>query len=337
MARDSSTSLCCPICYESLVETAVGDSRSNVFASAEHVQDSNPSIQSALASSSSSTMVSSSVCLEGCGHKFCKNCIKGWFLHIEKIENSKIDPSRFISRFWPTPAEAAQRQQQQQAQQERSTGSNAISNDDDVEEGNHRISPTCPHCRHKVTHADVQNVLGRDLQYITSDNDVNELDYLGILTARLDNEAEQEELTMAYLEQEDSQQCPDCRMWIIRSDGCDFLMCLCGCRFCWCCGERGCCYGGPAQFYDNKLRQHEAGDGLVWDSDDDEWLEYVSECIPLFVEREGYYLEYWEGYTCEYDEYTGEFAQILDRSIIPLFGGKVNEYDVNWYKIWCEQ
>ena len=30
--------------------------------------------------------------------------------------------------------------------------------------------------------------------------------------------------------------CPSCKMWVDKSAGCDAMVCVCGCTFCWKCG-----------------------------------------------------------------------------------------------------
>jgi hypothetical protein len=31
--------------------------------------------------------------------------------------------------------------------------------------------------------------------------------------------------------------CPSCKMWVDKNQGCDAMVCVCGCTFCWRCGE----------------------------------------------------------------------------------------------------
>jgi hypothetical protein len=31
--------------------------------------------------------------------------------------------------------------------------------------------------------------------------------------------------------------CPQCKMWVDKKSGCDAMVCVCGCTFCWRCGE----------------------------------------------------------------------------------------------------
>jgi hypothetical protein len=37
-------------------------------------------------------------------------------------------------------------------------------------------------------------------------------------------------------------QCPKCKRWIEKNQGCDHMTCKCGCEFCYRCGKKGCNY-----------------------------------------------------------------------------------------------
>jgi hypothetical protein len=82
-----------------------------------------------------------------------------------------------------------------------------------------------------------------------------------------DDEASMDEFTRTYLEEEDVRKCPGCGAWIVKEDGCNNMMCRCGCRFCFCCGDLICCFGGGT-FYDNVLG---------CDEEDEEDVSYHSE------------------------------------------------------------
>jgi hypothetical protein len=112
------------------------------------------------------------------------------------------------------------------------------------------------------------------------------------------DETEPDEFILAYMEAVEARQCPDCKLWVVKEDGCDAIMCRCGCRFCYCCGERG-THGGN-RFYNNFADIEEDRDfdwnpeeescaGEVWpllDSGDwwDQWFppieEYEDDCYP---------------------------------------------------------
>ena len=97
----------------------------------------------------------------------------------------------------------------------------------------------------------------------------------------------------------------------------------------------------PRQFYDNILQQEEDGDGFIWDSDDEEWLEYVyhpEKVYALFTpDGQSYYKDYWDGYGYYWNYYTNcyEKGEKAEKKIVPFFGGSPDDYDETWYEIWC--
>ena len=106
--------------------------------------------------------------------------------------------------------------------------------------------PTCPTCRNPVpvNHADVHLLLGRSFEPSGRQND-------------LSSNEEIDELTQQWLSTE-ARQCQACGSWVVKSDGCDKMQCICGYRFCFQCGMQGAtCTCTPPNhiFWDNILQQ----------------------------------------------------------------------------------
>ena len=338
MTTDHSESrLRCPICYDVLDDGETGQQQATSATSekTKTQEFENGDIEFPSISATSSPISTSSnifsFSLKRCGHIFCKKCIEEWFLHIEKSERGKTI-FRCSQALLPPPP--LPRQDEQSTPH---TNITATNDNDDL------ILPKCPQCRLPVTSSDVRSVLGRNIEAVKVE-DMSEAEYLGILTARLMEESELEAFTLATLQQEDARQCPECHMWIIRDDGCDAMMCLCGCRFCFCCGKKGSCSTERSLFYDNILQQEEEGDGFLWDSDDEEWLEYVyrpahtAKVYALFMpDGQWHYKDYWDGYGYywNYSANCYEKGEKADMNIIPFFGGSPDDYDQTWYQIWC--
>jgi hypothetical protein len=150
-----------------------------------------------------------------------------------------------------------------------------------------------------------------------------------------DNDIEIDEFTLAYLEEQGAKMCPDCGVWIVREDGCNNVMCRCGCRFCFCCGRKGTCTGGT--FYNN-VEQSEEGRSFNWDPD----CESVAGVWPLFVDyidNEEYWYDNWFPLDIleEYEETqlyplfeTPVQEEYESREIDPLFEGRwLDELDPN--------
>ena len=79
---------------------------------------------------------------------------------------------------------------------------------------------SCPQCRCPVLQADIVSVLGRPLMISGGQRDDCE-------------EVEIDEFTRVYLEEleelGEARQCPACRIWISKEEGCDNMKCRCGC------------------------------------------------------------------------------------------------------------
>jgi hypothetical protein len=150
--------------------------------------------------------------------------------------------------------------------------------------------PTCPECRLGVHESDIGKVLIRPLVWWRNDDELEEQEEATLSTGISQDEDEEsssmDEFTRAYLEQEDVKQCPGCGAWIIKEDGCNNMMCRCGCRFCFCCGNVPNCLGSNfvgGTFYDNVLGCEEDEENLSsYGNDDAEqfpYNEYILETI----------------------------------------------------------
>jgi hypothetical protein len=148
-------------------------------------------------------------------------------------------------------------------------------------------------------------------------------DFIGILTATnlpYEDDADGVDFTMTYLQENNARQCPGCKLWIIRDGGCENVMCRCGCRFCFCCGEKNNCTGLP--FYNNSARGEEYDVFMynvsrrTWEIEEVDDLTIEEEyLIPLFVGHH-YWYEIIEPFTDE------------EVDVVPLFGGSF------WYQVW---
>jgi hypothetical protein len=137
---------------------------------------------------------------------------------------------------------------------------------------------------------------------------------------RSENDTEIDEFTLVYLREQGARQCPDCGVWIMLEEGCDNVMCRCGCRFCYCCGQKGTCSGGT--FYNNIVEDEEER-SYDWDPD----CESVSPAWPLFLddmENEEFWYEHW----FVFEEMNSE--EFVYYELEPLFeGGWFDEEERN--------
>ena len=62
-------------------------------------------------------------------------------------------------------------------------------------------------------------------------------DYAGHLNATLQDEGGKE--LQKWL-RKNARPCPQCHVIVSRSQGCDEMGCVCGCRFCYKCGRKSC-------------------------------------------------------------------------------------------------
>ena len=89
-------------------------------------------------------------------------------------------------------------------------------------------------------------------------------------------------------------------------------MCRCGCRFCYCCGQKGACGGGP--FYNN-FADYEEDEEFDWDPDTE---SVAGDVRPLFQSLLGeYWWDVWFPPTVEYEDY----------DISPMFSSHWYEYE----------
>lgn len=119
-----------------------------------------------------------------------------------------------------------------------------------VEATGRETLPLCPFCRVEMSNKDVFSILGRPFQPRLVTNTPQETD------------EDVDELTLQLLEEE-TRQCPSCGARIQKIEGgCDLMECLCGCRFCYGCGQQGAqCSCTPSHhcFWDNVLDRQSIG------------------------------------------------------------------------------
>ena len=173
---------------------------------------------------------------------------------------------------------------------------------------------TCPECRAIVNDEDIVSVLDRPLRHVVSDVESEE-DH-----PEQDRYDEMDEFTLAYLESQAARKCPDCGIWIIRGEGCESVMCRCGCRFCFCCGNRGNCSGST--FFNNIILEEEEYE-YDWDPETE---SVAGMLVPLFATNLDFYPDY-EQEPGEEDWYDYWFPPTVEHCpyrIMPLFEG-------DWY------
>lgn len=86
---------------------------------------------------------------------------------------------------------------------------------------------TCPFCRVKISSKDVRSILGGRTFRRRIDSISNE------------QAGEVDDLTRQWL-LENTKSCPRCHVAIEKNGGCRTVQCICGCRFCYCCGNGRC-------------------------------------------------------------------------------------------------
>lgn len=171
--------------------------------------------------------------LQGCEHSFCKPCLRNWF---EACENA-------VPR--------------------------------------HACAPTCPKCRQLIPNEEKVAIMGRpdpDEEIPSaptaetgtgSSGDSTQQPVEAINGQPADDMANapaaggpstlMDELTRDWMEAHNAKCCFNCGIWIVRTDGCDAMQCLCGHRFCWLCnkscedGEYCECGFSEGDFFDNVL------------------------------------------------------------------------------------
>ena len=55
-----------------------------------------------------------------------------------------------------------------------------------------------------------------------------------------------DEVALNFLKTQKARQCPKCKMWVMKTQGCDHMKCRCGYHFCYCCGDK---LGGGDDYY----------------------------------------------------------------------------------------
>ena len=95
-------------------------------------------------------------------------------------------------------------------------------------ENDRKTTVSCPQpgCEEIVSNTTKERVLGRlyNPKAWTNDNS----------KANAKEELPDPEF-LAWLRENDTQQCQNCKVWIQHEDGCESMMCVCGYRFCWEC------------------------------------------------------------------------------------------------------
>ena len=163
----------------------------------------------------------------------------------------------------------------------------------------------CPQCRQCVKNDDIIQVLGRRAQQQQQQRPVDS----NITSPPSTSDQPMDEFTRTYLEEQGAKQCPDCGIWILLENGCNHMMCRCGCRFCYCCGRKGMPCNQFGLFFNNVINQEEIRT-YQWDPETE---SVAGDVWPLFFddEREGHYwVEHWFDFREEFQR----------RKIQPLFG-----------------
>jgi hypothetical protein len=144
-------------------------------------------------------------------------------------------------------------------------------------------------------------------------------------------EALEDGLTRVWLQQNDSRQCSNCGIWMVREDGDDTeaVMCLCGWCYCWTCNEDGDdCGCDHAEFYDNLMDEtvnvRDGREHLVATAEDLDdfgaflerreavWVaksEEETKPVPVEEPAEAYLVALFEEYT---EEAEADFIPILE-------------------------
>jgi len=110
------------------------------------------------------------------------------------------------------------------------------------------ISLTCPFCRSSIHDDKVFVVLGRPLKKreALTQSDIDEID----------------ELTLQWLTDQTTL-CPGCGSRVEKVDGCDHMTCLCGCKFCFECGEVRCICADDGVAYEGEEEPIRDDNGIV--------------------------------------------------------------------------
>mmetsp|Transcript_117569 Transcript_117569/g.175594 ORF Transcript_117569/g.175594 Transcript_117569/m.175594 type:complete len:284 (-) Transcript_117569:164-1015(-) len=123
--------------------------------------------------------------------------------------------------------------------------------------------PNCPECRCELSEEEIEAILGRPLRRMPGPSVKHDDNAAAETNGDDEGYFEPDEFTRAYLAELEAdgvaRRCPSCRAWIILEEGCNNIMCRCGCKFCFCCGQRGSCMGNT--FYDNI---NEVEDPVFW-------------------------------------------------------------------------
>lgn len=90
-------------------------------------------------------------------------------------------------------------------------------------------------CSHVLWDHDVKTLVSEDV--LKNYTELKQADHL----KKLEDDLKDAELG-AWLKA-NARPCPDCHIVVSRSEGCNIMMCVCGCKFMYCCGFKSCCCG----------------------------------------------------------------------------------------------
>lgn len=119
-------------------------------------------------------------------------------------------------------------------------------------------TPICPHpgCQAIINPTTIEKILGRSYKPMVwnlskeaeGQNDDN----------HDSNDDSDTVLFQKWLKENEAQQCSNCKVYIVREEGCDAIQCLCGYRFCWTCKGAECnCGHCESEYFDNIWRDED--------------------------------------------------------------------------------
>eukprot|EP00930_Biecheleria_cincta_P074620 TRINITY_DN61831_c0_g1_i1.p1 TRINITY_DN61831_c0_g1~~TRINITY_DN61831_c0_g1_i1.p1 ORF type:complete len:346 (+),score=35.72 TRINITY_DN61831_c0_g1_i1:140-1177(+) len=94
-------------------------------------------------------------------------------------------------------------------------------------------------CSHVLWDHDVKTLVSEDV--FKSYTELKQTDHL----KKLEDDLKDADLS-AWLKA-NARPCPDCHIVVSRSEGCNVMMCVCGCKFMYCCGFKSCRCGKPSK------------------------------------------------------------------------------------------
>mmetsp|Transcript_34434 Transcript_34434/g.63491 ORF Transcript_34434/g.63491 Transcript_34434/m.63491 type:complete len:278 (+) Transcript_34434:48-881(+) len=116
------------------------------------------------------------------------------------------------------------------------------------EDSGQATSATCPYCRASTHDDDVIAILGRPFKQREA------------LTRPANEEID--DLTLQWFNDQ-TKLCPGCGSRVEKLDGCDHMTCLCGCKFCFECGEVRCICADDGVAYEGEEEPIRDDNGIV--------------------------------------------------------------------------